>query len=126
MNAGRRLPSVFEAEPQLHVSIFDEVVPLSDCPRADAGAPIYDERHCIRNVGQQMIARDGRRELRSGAAALFQPQTAAQAKEVHLHQYPHERQLRAPGTTFGSRRPVPRGAPEAGLAKLAGKAEARI
>ena len=44
-NAGRRLPSVFEAEPQLHASIFDEVVSLG--PRADAGAPIYDERHCI-------------------------------------------------------------------------------
>ena len=42
MNADRRLPSVFEAEPQLHASIFDEVVPL--CLRADAGAPIYDER----------------------------------------------------------------------------------
>ena len=73
-----------EAGPQLHAAIFDEVVPLG--PRADAGAPIYDERHCIQKVGQQMIARDGRRELRSGAVALFQPQTAAQAKEVHLEQ----------------------------------------
>ena len=80
-NAGRRRPSASEAEPQLHASIFDEVVPLG--PRADAGASIYDERHCIQNAGQQMIARDGRRELRSGAVALFQPQTAAQAKEVH-------------------------------------------
>ena len=57
MNAGRRLPSVFEAEPQLHASIFDEVVPLG--LRADTGAPIYDERHCIQNAGQQMIALDG-------------------------------------------------------------------
>ena len=80
MNAGRRCPSVSEAEPQLHASIFGEVVPLS--PRADAGAPVYDERHCIQNVGQQMIARDGRRELLSGAVALFQPQTAHCADSV--------------------------------------------
>ena len=38
-DACRRRPSVSEAEPQLHASIFDGVVPLS--PRADAGAPVY-------------------------------------------------------------------------------------
>ena len=83
-DACRQRPSVSEAEPQLHASTFDGVVPLS--PRADAGAPVYDVRPCIQNVGQQAIAREGRRELRSGAVASFQPRTgtAARAKEVHL------------------------------------------